>query len=347
MEGGTSEPAAPATFLRGEEGASPESARARFERMIRRVQADVCAELEAVEGSGTSNGGGGGALFREDAWTRPGGGGGISRVLQGGRVFEKAAVNVSVVYGVMPPEAYRAARPEAAAAAAAGGDKAGPVPFFAAGISSVIHPVNPFAPTMHFNYRYFETEAPKDAPGAPRQWWFGGGTDLTPSYIIEEDIKHFHSVQKQVCDSYDPSFYPRFKKWCDDYFYIKHRGERRGVGGIFFDDLNDYDQETLLRFATDCADSVLPAYIPIIERRKDTLFTEEHKAWQQLRRGRYVEFNLVYDRGTTFGLKTGGRIESILVSLPLTARWEYDHKPEVGSEEWKLLDTCINPREWI
>uniref|UniRef100_A0A0D9X5G2 Uncharacterized protein n=1 Tax=Leersia perrieri TaxID=77586 RepID=A0A0D9X5G2_9ORYZ len=162
----------------------------------------------------------------------------------------------------------------------------------------------------------------RDAPGAPRQWWFGGGTDLTPSYIIEEDINHFHSVQKQACDKFDPTFYPRFKKWCDDYFYIKHRGERRGVGGIFFDDLNDYDQETLLNFATD---SVIPAYIPIIERRKDTPFTEEHKAWQQLRRGRYVEFNLVYDRGTTFGLKTGGRIESILVSLPLTARWEYDH----------------------
>ncbi|RLM61628.1 oxygen-dependent coproporphyrinogen-III oxidase, chloroplastic-like [Panicum miliaceum] len=336
MERETPELVAPATFLRGEEGASPESVRARFERMIRRVQAEVCAELEAVEG-GVSDGCGA-ALFREDAWTRPGGGGGISHVLQGGRVFEKAAVNISVVYGVMPPEAYRAARPEAAAAA--GGEKAKPVPFFAAGVSSVIHPVNPFAPTMHFNYRYFETEAPKDimeddapfsadAPGAPRQWWFGGGTDLTPSYIIEEDIKHFHSicqcllhllninldpVQKQVCDKFDPSFYPRFKKWCDDYFYIKHRGERRGVGGIFFDDLSDYDQETLLQFATECADSVLPAYIPIIERRKDIPFTEEHKAWQQLRRGRYVEFNL---------------------------------KPEVGSEEWKLLDTCINPKEWI
>ncbi|KAF8692037.1 hypothetical protein HU200_039986 [Digitaria exilis] len=343
MERETPEPAAPATFLRGEEGASPESVRARFERMIRRVQAEVCAELEAVEGG--AGGGGGAALFREDAWTRPGGGGGISRVLQGGRVFEKAAVNVSVVYGVMPPEAYREARPEAAAAA--GGEKAGPVPFFAAGVSSVIHPVNPFAPTMHFNYRYFETGAPEDAPGAPRQWWFGGGTDLTPSYIIEEDVKHFHSVQKQTCDKFDPKFYPRFKKWCDDCFHIKHRGERRGVGGIFFDDLNDYDQETLLQFVTECADSVLPAYIPIIECSKDIPFTEEHKAWQQLRRGHYVEFNLVYDRGTTFGLKTGGRIESILVSLPLTARWEYDHKPEVGSEEWKLLDICINPREWI
>ncbi|MCD7447102.1 hypothetical protein HAX54_023131 [Datura stramonium] len=214
-------------------------------------------------------------------------------------------------------------------------------------IITVLHPKNPFAPTVHFNYRYFETDAPKDAPGAPRQWWFGGGTDLTPAYIFEEDVKHFHSVQKGACDKFDASFYPRFKKWCDDYFYIKHRGERRGLGGIFFDDLNDYDQEMLLSFSTECANSVIPAYIPIIEKRKDTPFTDEHKAWQQLRRGRYVEFNLVYDRGTTFGLKTGGRIESILVSLPLTARWEYDHQPAEGSEEWKLLDACINPKEWI
>uniref|UniRef100_A0A8R7UWA9 Oxygen-dependent coproporphyrinogen-III oxidase, chloroplastic n=1 Tax=Triticum urartu TaxID=4572 RepID=A0A8R7UWA9_TRIUA len=345
MERETPEAAPPPTFLRGEEASSgPSSARARFERLIRRVQAEVCAALEAVE----EGSGGGGVVFREDAWTRPGGGGGISRVLQGGRVFEKAAVNVSVVYGVMPPDAYRAARPDAAADA----EKAGPVPFFAAGVSSVIHPNNPFAPTLHFNYRYFETEAPQDitaadAPGAPRQWRFGGGTDLTPSYIIEEDIKHFHSVQKQACDKFDPTFYPRFKKWCDEYFRIKHRGERRGVGGIFFDDLSDHDQETLLDFSTECAASVIPAYIPIIERGKDTPFTEDHRAWQQLRRGRYVEFNLVYDRGTTFGLKTGGRIESILVSLPLTARWEYDHKRQEGTEEWKLLDVCINPKEWI
>uniref|UniRef100_J3M1A5 Oxygen-dependent coproporphyrinogen-III oxidase, chloroplastic n=2 Tax=Oryza brachyantha TaxID=4533 RepID=J3M1A5_ORYBR len=308
--------------------------------MIRRVQGEVCAALEEADGSG--------ARFVEDVWSRPGGGGGISRVLQDGRVFEKAGVNVSVVYGVMPPDAYRAAKGEAEKNGVAPDvQKAGPVPFFAAGISSVLHPKNPFAPTLHFNYRYFETDAPKDAPGAPRQWWFGGGTDLTPSYIIEEDVKHFHSVQKQACDKFDPSFYPRFKKWCDDYFYIKHRNERRGLGGIFFDDLNDYDQEMLLGFATECADSVVPAYIPIIERRKDTPFTEEHKAWQQLRRGRYVEFNLVYDRGTTFGLKTGGRIESILVSLPLTARWQYDHAPEEGTEEWKLLDACINPKEWL
>ncbi|KAL8137883.1 hypothetical protein V2J09_003884 [Rumex salicifolius] len=335
---------APPTFLRESDGSSS-SVRSRFERMIREAQDTVCKAIEEADGVGK---------FKEDAWSRPGGGGGISRVLQDGGVWEKAGVNVSVVYGVMPPEAYRAAK------AAASDVKPGPVPFFAAGISSVLHPKNPFAPTLHFNYRYFETDAPKDVPGAPRSWWFGGGTDYTPAYIFEEDVKHFHQVQKNACDKFDPTFYPRFKKWCDDYFYIKHRDERRGLGGIFFDDLNDYDQEMLLSFATalkfplimtsavsECANSVVPAYIPIIERRKDTPFTEKHKAWQQLRRGRYVEFNLVYDRGTTFGLKTGGRIESILVSLPLTARWEYDHKPEEGSEEWKLLDACINPKEWI
>ncbi|KAK6259467.1 Coproporphyrinogen III oxidase [Theobroma cacao] len=322
----------PHTFLRETDGKDDGSIRARFQRMIMEVQDSVCGSLEALDGTGK---------FKEDSWTRPGGGGGISRVLQDGAVFEKAGVNISVVYGVMPPEAYRAAK------AAATDLKPGPVPFFAAGISSVLHPKNPFAPTLHFNYRYFETDASKDAPGAPRQWWFGGGTDLTPAYIFEEDVKHFHSIQKRACDKFDSSFYPRFKKWCDDYFYIKHRGERRGLGGIFFDDLNDYDQEMLLSFATECANSVIPAYIPIVKKRKDTPFNESHKAWQQLRRGRYVEFNLVYDRGTTFGLKTGGRIESILVSLPLTARWEYDHKPEEGSEEWKLLDACINPKEWI
>ncbi|GJW38959.1 oxygen-dependent coproporphyrinogen-III oxidase, chloroplastic [Tanacetum coccineum] len=286
---------------------SSSSVRGRFEKMIREAQDSVCAAIEEADGGGK---------FKEDVWSRAGGGGGISRVLQNGNVWEKAGVNVSVVYGVMPPEAYRAANPTSVEN---GEYKPGPVPFFAAGISSVLHPKNPFAPTLHFNYRYFETDARKDAPGAPRQWWFGGGTDLTPAYIFDEDVKHFHT----------------------------HRNERRGLGGIFFDDLNDYDQEMLLSFATECANSVVPAYIPIIERRKDTPFTEQNKEWQQLRRGRYVEFNLVYDRGTTFGLKTGGRIESILVSLPLTARWEYDHQPEEGSEEWKLLDACINPKEWL
>ncbi|OIW16453.1 hypothetical protein TanjilG_19169 [Lupinus angustifolius] len=323
----------PLTFLKQSESDSSSTIRARFEKMIRETQDSVCNAIESTDG---------GAKFKEDVWSRPGGGGGISRVLQNGAVWEKAGVNVSVVYGLMPPDAYRAANPSSSSSS-----PPSPVPFFAAGISSVLHPKNPFAPTMHFNYRYFETDAPKDAPGAPRQWWFGGGTDLTPAYIFEEDVKHFHQTQKSACDKFDPSFYPRFKKWCDDYFYIKHRDERRGLGGIFFDDLNDYDQELLLSFSTECANSVIPAYIPIIEKRKDLPFTDEHKAWQQLRRGRYVEFNLVYDRGTTFGLKTGGRIESILVSLPLTSRWEYDHKPEEGSEEWKLLDACINPKEWV
>nr|XP_043628788.1 oxygen-dependent coproporphyrinogen-III oxidase, chloroplastic [Erigeron canadensis] len=335
IEKETAETHRPETFLRDSGTANDASSvRGRFEKMIRDAQDSVCAAIEAADGGGK---------FKEDVWSRPGGGGGISRVLQDGAVWEKAGVNVSVVYGVMPPEAYRAANPTADN----GTLKPEPVPFFAAGVSSVLHPKNPFAPTLHFNYRYFETDSRKDAPGAPRSWWFGGGTDLTPAYIFEEDVKHFHSVQKKACDKFDPSFYPRFKKWCDDYFYIKHRNERRGLGGIFFDDLNDYDQEMLLSFSTECANSVVDAYIPIIERRKDTPFTDQNKAWQQLRRGRYVEFNLVYDRGTTFGLKTGGRIESILVSLPLTARWEYDHKPEEGSEEWKLLDACINPKEWI
>ncbi|XP_024358682.1 coproporphyrinogen-III oxidase 1, chloroplastic isoform X1 [Physcomitrium patens] len=330
----------PSTLLReGEkvqwDNPSTASMRARFESMIRKAQDDICAAVEAVDGS----------KFREDTWIRPGGGGGISRVLQDGNVWEKAGVNVSVVYGSMPPEAYRAAIGGASANEEAK-NKAGRIPFFAAGVSSVMHPKNPMAPTVHFNYRYFETDSPQDVEGAPRAWWFGGGTDLTPSYLFEEDVKHFHQVQKQACDKHDPEFYPKFKKWCDDYFLIKHRGERRGLGGIFFDDLNDRDPEKILTFSTECVNSVIPAYIPLVEKRKDMTFTEKQKAWQQLRRGRYVEFNLVYDRGTTFGLKTGGRIESILMSLPLTARWEYDHTPEEGSEEWKLLNACRSPVEW-
>lgn len=331
----------PSTLLReGERDASDApgltTMRSKFEKMIRKAQDDICAAVESVDG----------ATFREDAWIRPGGGGGISRVLQDGNVWEKAGVNVSVVYGTMPPEAYRAAT-GGGEANGAPVDKAGRIPFFASGISSVMHPKNPFAPTVHFNYRYFETDTPEGVSGAPRAWWFGGGTDLTPSYLFEEDAEHFHQVQKDACDKFDPQFHPKFKSWCDDYFLIKHRGERRGIGGIFFDDLNDRDPDELLAFATECAMSVIPAYLPLVVKRKDVPFTPENKAWQQLRRGRYVEFNLVYDRGTTFGLRTGGRIESILMSLPLTARWEYDHHPEEGSEEWKLLDACINPKQWV
>jgi len=298
---------APTTLIR-EDGTPDDSMRVRFEKMIREAQNTICSAIEELDG----------VEFMEDSWTRPGGGGGISRVLANGNVFEKAGVNVSVVYGKMPPEAYRAATGE--------GVKSDEyIPFFAAGISSVMHPWNPMAPTMHFNYRYFETDSPDaNADGAPRAWWFGGGTDLTPSYCFKEDIKHFHQTLKDATDKSDPEYYQQMKEMCDEYFLIKHRGERRGVGGIFYDDKNDKSPEHCLELATNCASAVVPAYVPLVAKHKDDEFSEQQKEWQQLRRGRYVEFNLVYDRGTTFGLKTGGRIESILMSLPLTARWEYD-----------------------
>lgn len=308
----------------------PNSMRGRFERVIRDAQDSICAAISEVDGQ----------PFHQDAWTRAGGGGGITRVLKDGNVWEKAGVNVSVVYGSMPAEAYRAA---------IGHDvkdlkDADRVPFFAAGISSVMHPWNPHCPTMHFNYRYFETD---DWNGIPGQWWFGGGTDITPSYVVEEDMKHFHGTYKDICDKHDPEFYPKFKAWCDEYFNIKHRQEMRGLGGIFFDDLNDRDPEKILAFSTECVNNVANAYVPIVKKHMNDPYTEEEKAWQQLRRGRYVEFNLVYDRGTTFGLKTGGRIESILMSLPKTAGWEYDHTPAPGTPEAEFMDACKNPRNWV
>jgi coproporphyrinogen III oxidase len=216
--------------------------------------------------------------------------------------------------------------------------------FFAAGVSLVLHPHNPMAPTAHANYRYFERGGGGDE--APAAWWFGGGADLTPAYLFEEDVRHFHRAHKVACDRHDPKLYPRFKRWCDEYFYLPHRGEARGVGGIFFDDLCDRDPAALLSFCRDCADAFVPAYLPIVEQRKDADFTPEQKRWQQLRRGRYVEFNLVYDRGTRFGLKTAGRVESVLMSLPLTARWEYAHEPPAESEEGRLVAVLRAPREW-
>jgi coproporphyrinogen III oxidase len=259
-------------------------------------------------------------------------------VLSGGKAFEKAGVNLSVVYGSMPQEALAAAT-ERGIDRAKGYKPGERIPFFACGLSSVMHPRNPHCPTMHFNYRYFETEG--------GVWWFGGGTDITPSYLNEDDMKHFHGAYKKACDQHDSSFYPKFKKWADDYFVIRHRGETRGLGGIFFDDLNDRDPEKLIAFANTCLDTVVPAYVPIIQQHKNDAFTPEQKEWQQIRRGRYVEFNLVYDRGTVFGLKTGGRIESILMSLPETARWEYDHNPTPGSPEAELLAVCKQPRDWV
>ena len=217
------------------------------------------------------------------------------------------------------------------------------IPFFAAGISSVMHPHNPMAPTVHFNYRYFETDAPEGAEGAPRAWWFGGGTDLTPSYIFQEDAAHFHGTLKEVCDKHDEEFYPRFKEWADDYFIIKHRmNERRGIGGVFFDDMNDRPQEELLAFATDMASAVVPAYVPLVAKHKDDEFTEQEREWQQMPRA-LCRVQPRHDRGTTFGLRTGGRIESILMSLPLTARWQYDMQPEEGSREADALDAFRNP----
>lgn len=260
-------------------------------------------------------------------------------VMTDGDVWEKAGVNLSVVYGTMPQEALKAAT-ERGVDRAKGMKPGERVPFFACGLSSVMHPRNPFCPTMHFNYRYFETDG-----GA---WWFGGGTDITPAYLDREDMKHFHGTYKAACDKHDPTFYPKFKKWADEYFMIPHRGETRGLGGIFFDDLNDREPEKILSFLEEGLNSVVPAYVPIVSKHKNDPFTPEQKKWQLLRRGRYVEFNLVYDRGTVFGLKTGGRIESILMSLPEYASWEYDHHPAPGSKEEEIMKCFRTPVEsWL
>jgi len=303
--------------------------RSRFEKLCRDAQIEITKAIEEIDGEAT---------FREDAWTRANGGGGMSRVMSDGKVFEKAGVNLSVVYGSMPQEALQAATERGVdrAKGMAPGER---VPFFACGLSSVMHPKNPFCPTMHFNYRYFETDG--------GVWWFGGGTDITPSYVNEEDMKHFHGTYKEICDKHDPKYYEEFKSWADRYFVIQHRNETRGLGGIFFDDQNNKDPEQHFEFSKDCLNSVVKAYGPIVEKHKNDEFTTEQKEWQLMRRGRYVEFNLVYDRGTVFGLKTGGRIESILMSLPETARWEYNKIPEEGSPEADFIDACKNPREWV
>jgi coproporphyrinogen III oxidase len=304
-------------------GNKDDAMRERMTAMVYDIQDKICESISAIDGTS----------FREDTWERHGGGGGRSRVIQGGNVLEKGGVNVSVVEGELSREA---------AVQMGGGQTIEDLSFFAAGVSLVLHPYNPMAPTVHANYRYFERGS-GDEPGS---WWFGGGADLTPAYLFEEDARHFHRVHREVCDDYDEEFYPRFKKWCDEYFYITHRGEGRGVGGIFFDNLADRDPEELFDFVSDCAAGFLPAYVPILERRKEMEYTDEQRRWQQLRRGRYVEFNLVYDRGTKFGLRTGGRIESILMSLPLTSRWEYDHRPDEGTPEAELLAVLEEPREW-
>lgn len=293
--------------------------------LMHELQDHICEGIASLDGD---------KGFCEDSWTREQGGGGRSRILQDGAVFEKAGVNVSVVMGTLAPEA---------AAQMGGGQELEDLSFFATGVSLVIHPHNPMAPTVHANYRYFE----RGDGSAPGSWWFGGGADLTPSYLFEEDVVHFHRTLKDACDAHDASFYPKFKAWCDRYFQIPHRGEARGVGGIFFDNLRDRSKEELLDFQRSCGNAFLEAYVPIVARRKDLDFDVKQKEWQQLRRGRYVEFNLVYDRGTKFGLNTNGRIESILMSLPLTARWEYDHHPLQGSEEERMLAVLQHTRNWV
>ncbi|KAG0213248.1 Coproporphyrinogen-III oxidase [Mortierella sp. GBA30] len=307
--------------------------RLRMEAFNKKLQAEITTEIEKLDGQGK---------FKVDQWNRAEGGDGISMVLQDGKVFEKAGVGVSVVYGMLPPAAVaqmRAQHPNIAVTNE-------PMPFFATGISCVMHPHNPNAPTVHFNYRYFELGATDEA-GEPISWWFGGGCDLTPAILYEEDAVHFHRVIKEACDKHDPRYYKDFKKWCDEYFFIPHRGERRGVGGIFFDDLDDKSPDELFAFVQTCGKSFLQQYVPIMEKRKDMPFTEEDKLWQQVRRGRYVEFNLVYDRGTKFGLLTpGARIESILMTMPLTARWEYMHEPDAKAHG-RLMEVLRAPKDWI
>lgn len=337
--------------------------RLRMEKLIKEHQKKITEELSRIDGKS----------FRTDTWTRPNGGGGISCVLQDGNVFEKAGVNVSVVYGELPRSAIEKMRADHKSFVSADVQS---LNFFAAGLSLVLHPHNPMAPTVHLNYRYFETSDPKDPIHGEKNWWFGGGTDLTPSYLFPEDCKHFHQTIKDACDRHDATYYPKFKAWCDKYFYIPHRREARGVGGIFFDDLDaeflrssssssQNPQETLFAFVSDCLESFLPSYVPIIERRKDMPFTPAQKEWQQLRRGRYVEFNLLYDRGTSFGLRTpNARVESILMSLPRTASWAYmdpisGTKTEAGdaeeeqlngedkSMEREMLEVLKHPRQWV
>ncbi|KAF4025986.1 hypothetical protein G4228_018117 [Cervus hanglu yarkandensis] len=295
--------APPVTDLR-ELRRRPDDMKSKMELLILETQAQVCQALAQVDG---------GARFSVDRWERKEGGGGISCVLQDGHVFEKAGVSISVVHGNLSEEAAKQMRSRGKLLKA----KDGKLPFSAMGVSSVIHPKNPHTPTIHFNYRYFEVE---EADGNTL-WWFGGGCDLTPTYLNQEDAVHFHRTLKEACDQHGPDLYPKFKKWCDDYFFIAHRGERRGIGGIFFDDLDSPSKEEVFRFVQSCTQAIIPSYVPLVKKHCNDAFTPQEKLWQQLRRGRYVEFNLLYDRGTKFGLFTpGSRIESILMSLPLTAR---------------------------
>ncbi len=325
----------------------PVDSRERVSHWLKSFQDQVCQGLEQTDGGGT---------FKQDSWERPEGGGGRSRVMREGNIFEQGGVNFSEVWGKDLPPSILAQRPEAAGHG-----------FYATGTSMVLHPRNPYIPTIHLNYRYFE---------AGPVWWFGGGIDLTPYYPFAEDAKHFHTTLKQACDRHHPEYYPAFKRWCDEYFYLRHRNETRGVGGIFFDYQDhqgvlypmcypgsqletpaaEYSQrvgpvqrnwEDIFAFAQSCGSAFLPAYTPIVERRQATEYGEHQRNFQLYRRGRYVEFNLVYDRGTIFGLQTNGRTESILMSLPPLVRWEYGFQPQPGSPEAELYEIFLKPQDWV
>ncbi len=296
-----------------------------FYNYIQKLQDTITSKLEALDGKAT---------FQEDLWKRKEGGGGRTRVIENGNIFEKGGVNISAVHGELP-EALRTQF----------GVKEGN--FFACGLSLVLHPKNPFVPTVHANWRYFEMY---NQEGDIVTQWFGGGQDLTPYYLFDEDAIHFHTVCKEACDKHDTSFYPKYKKVCDEYFWNKHRNEARGLGGLFFDYLKETEQFSMqdrYDFVTEVGNSFLESYVPIVERRKDIEYTKANKDWQEVRRGRYVEFNLVHDRGTLFGLKTNGRIESILMSLPPTVQWVYNQQPEEGTKEAELLKVLATPKEWV
>ena len=321
----------------------PTDSRERVKQFVQNLQDNICRGLEQLDGK---------AKFQEDNWQREAGGGGRSRVIKNGNVFEQGGVNFSEVWGKSLPPAILVQHPEAA------GQE-----FYATGTSMVLHPRNPYVPTVHLNYRYFE---------AGNVWWFGGGVDLTPYYPFKEDAVHFHQTIKQACDKHHPEYYPAFKLWCDEYFYLKHRQEARGIGGIFFDYQNGKSQlyqgsnregsaaahsnrvgkvdrswEEIFAFVQSCGNSFLPAYSPIVSRRKDLEYGDRERNFQLYRRGRYVEFNLVYDRGTIFGLQTNGRTESILMSLPPLVRYEYGYTPEPGTPETELTEIFLKPQDWV
>ena len=301
------------------------SIKSTFENHIFKLQDKICQELENIYAK---------AKFKEDKWKREEGGGGKTRIIRNGNLIEKGGVNTSVVYGELPDLFKKKFKTEEAT-------------FYACGISLVIHPFSPKIPTVHANWRYFEMY---DKNNKLQSSWFGGGSDLTPYYLDDDDARHFHQTNKDACDLHHQEYYPTFKKACDEYFYNSHRQESRGIGGIFFDYLKEDKQFSMndrLNFAISSSNSFLDAYLPIVKKHEKENYSEEQKVWQEIRRGRYVEFNLLHDRGTHFGIKTNGRTESILMSLPSTVRWEYNHHPEAGSEEEKLIKVLKHPKDWV